>query len=113
LRGEPVDPELLTSAALTSRYPHERRAAVDLAVAHDHWVTGILLLRIAWTRDRDTAARVMGALTAWESRYNRVFTKPTSRQVEEFELLVESANVDADLRGRLRALVPSLKLRTR
>jgi HEAT repeat protein len=113
LRGAPVDPERLTFAALSSRYPHERRAAVELAGAHDYWVAGVLLLRIAGTRDPATAARTAAALTAWESRYNRVFTKPTPRQVDELELLVEAANIDADLRGRLRALVPSLRARSR
>jgi hypothetical protein len=109
LRGAPVDPERLTFAALSSHYPHERRAAVELAVAHDHWVAGILLLRVAGTRDPETAARATAALTAWESRYNRVFTKPTPRQVDEFDSLVQSANVDAGLRSRLGALVPSLR----
>jgi hypothetical protein len=61
------------------------------------------------TRDPETAARATAALTAWESRYNRVFTKPTPRQVDEFDSLVQSANVDAGLRSRLGALVPSLR----
>jgi hypothetical protein len=107
-----VDAEQLTFAALRSQYPHERRAAVELAGAHDHWTAGVLLLRIAGTSDTDTAARASAALAVWESRYNRVFTIPTRRQVPQFEELLEGANIDERLRQSLRALVPVLKTRS-
>lgn len=113
LRGAPVDPERLAFAALRSRYPHERRAAVDLAGAHDHWVAGVLLLRIAGTSDPETAARASAALATWELRYNQVFTAPTRRQVEEFESLLDRASVDERLRQRLRVLVPVLEARSK
>lgn len=112
LRGSPVDPDRLTFAALSSQYPHERRAAIELASVHDYWVAGILLLRIAGTRDPHTARRASAALTVWESRFIRVFTKPTARQAEEFEALLGAAYVDPDLLGRLQALVPVLKARS-
>jgi HEAT repeat protein len=112
LRGAPVDPESLTFAALRSRYPHERRAAVELAKAHDHWVAGVLLLRIAGTADAETAARASAALAVWEARYNRVFSSPTRRQIDEFESLLDGAKIDESLKGRLRGLVPVLKARS-
>ncbi len=113
LRGAPVDPVRLAFAALRSRYTHERRAAVELAGAHDHWVAGVLLLRIAATSDAETAARASAALATWELRYNRVFTAPTRRQVEEYESLLDGANIDESLRRRLRALVPVLQARSK
>jgi HEAT repeat protein len=113
LRGAPVDPERLALAALRSRYPHERRAAVELAGAHDHWIAGVLLLRIAGTSDAETAARASAALATWELRFNRVFTSPTRRQVQEFESLLDRANIDESLGRRLRALVPVLETRSK
>lgn len=107
----PVDPDRLTFAALRSRHPHERRAAIELAGAHDHWAAVILLLRILATPDADTQARAMTALRAWESRYNKVFTRPTRAQVDELESLVKSAHLDDRLRSRLRALGPALRSR--
>jgi hypothetical protein len=113
LRGAPVDPERLAFAALQSRYPHERRAAVELAGVHDHWVTGVLLLRIAATSDADTAARAGAMLARWEVRYNQVFTALARRQVQEFESLLERAHIDERLRHRLRLLVPVLEARSK
>jgi hypothetical protein len=52
-------------------------------------------------------------LSVWEARFVRVFTRPTARQATEYEALLKTANVDPDLLGRLRALVPVLKARTR
>jgi HEAT repeat protein len=112
LRGSPVDPDRLTFAALSSQYAHERRAAIELASVHDYWVAGTLLLRIASTRDPETASRASAALSIWETRFIRVFTKPTARQTEEYEALLESANVDQELLVRLRALVPVLRARS-
>ena len=109
LRGAPVDPDRLTFAALSSQFPHERRAAIELASVHDYWLAGILLLRIAGTRDPETARRASAALSVWETRFIRVFTRPTARQAEEYETLLSSANVDQALLGRLRALVRGLK----
>jgi hypothetical protein len=113
LRGAPVDPERLALAALRSRYRHERRAAIELAGAHDHWVAGVLLLRIAGTSDAEMAARAGAALATWEVHYNRVFTAPTRRQVQEFDSLLDRANLDESLRRRLRALVPVLEARSK
>lgn len=113
LRGAPVDPERLAFAALRSRFPHERRASIELASAHDHWVAGVLLLRIAGTSDAETSARASAALVAWEQRYNRIFTAPTPRQVAAFESLLDRANIDERLRGLLRSLVPALKSRSK
>jgi len=112
LRGPPLDPERLIFAALRSRLLHVRSAAIDLARAHPHWVAANLLLRIAATGDAETAHRAGVALAAWEARYNRVFTKPSPRQVEEFESLLDTANLDDGLRSRLRALVPALRMRS-
>jgi len=111
LRGAPLDPDRLAFAALSAHFPHERRAVVALAGAHDHWVAGILLLRIASTTDPATAKRVGEALSAWESRYNRVFTSPTRHQVDEFESRLAAATIDEDLRQRLLGLLPALKRR--
>ena len=63
-------------------------------------------------RSQRTSARASAALVVWESRYNRVFTKPTRRQVEEFKSLLDAANIEVGLRARLRALVPLLKARS-
>jgi hypothetical protein len=60
-----------------------------------------------------SAARAVGALRTWESRYNFVFTHPTKAQVEEFAELVGAASSDRPLAERLRSLVPSLELRAR
>lgn len=113
LRGAPVDPDRLAFAALSSRFPHERRAAVELAGAHDRWGAGILLLRIASTADPDTAKRATEALSTWVSRYNRVFTSPTRRQVDELESLLDKAAVDEGLRRRLQGLLSALEHRCR
>jgi len=113
VRGAPVDPERLTLAALQSRFPHERQAAIELAGDHDHWVAGLLLLRIAAAGDAETAGRASAALGTWESRCGRVFTKPTQLQVDEFEALLGRAPIDPCLLGELRDLVPSMRLRSK
>jgi HEAT repeat protein len=114
LRGGPVDPERITFAALRSSHPHERKGAVELARAHDHWVAGILLLRIAnASRDAEVVARASEGLRAWEVRYNAVFTPPSASQVQELESLVGAAvALDSGLLRRLRSLVPALRIRS-
>lgn len=115
LRAGAIDPDRITWAALRSSQPHERKGAVELARAHDHWLAGVLLLRIA-TRATDAAvvARASEALQSWENRYNRVFSAPSEALVAEFEALVsgESA-IEPALLARLRALVPALRARLR
>jgi HEAT repeat protein len=113
VRGSPVDPERLILAALQSRFPHERQAAIELAGDHDHWVAGLLLLRIAAAGDVETSGRASAALGVWESRYGRVFTKPTQQLVEEFEALLGRAQVDPRLLGKLRDLIPAMRLRSK
>jgi len=112
LRGPPLDPERLTFAALRSRHLHVRSAAIDLAGVHSHWTAANLLLRIAATDDAETARRAGIALAAWEARYNQVFTRPSPREVEEFESLLQVAHLDDALRKRLGMLVPVLKGRS-
>ncbi|MGB8932313.1 MAG: HEAT repeat domain-containing protein [Anaeromyxobacteraceae bacterium] len=115
LRAGAIDPDRITWAAHRSSHPHERKGAVDLARAHDHWLAGVLLLRIA-TRTTDAAVvgRASEALQSWENRYNRVFSAPSEALVAEFEALVsrESAIEPAQL-TRLRGLVPALRTRLR
>jgi HEAT repeat protein len=113
LRAGAIDPDRITWAALRSSHPHERKGAVELARAHDHWLAGVLLLRIAIrATDPSVVARACEALRSWENRYNRVFSAPSEALVAEFEALVagESA-IEPALLTRLRGLVPALRAR--
>ena len=113
LRAGAIDPDRITWAALRSSHAHERKGAVELARAHDHWLAGVLLLRIATSAtDAAVVARASEALQSWENRYNRVFSAPSEALVAEFEALVsgESA-IEPALLARLRALVPALRAR--
>ncbi|HSM91279.1 MAG TPA: hypothetical protein VLT47_00240 [Anaeromyxobacteraceae bacterium] len=115
LRSGPIDPDRITWAALRSSHPHERKGAVELARAHDHWLAGVLLLRIA-TRTTDAAVvvRASEALQSWESRYNRVFSAPSEALVAEFEALASGeAAIEPALLARLRGLGPALRARLR
>jgi HEAT repeat protein len=115
LRGGAIDPERITWAALRSQLAHERKGAIELARAHDHWVAGLLLLRIASrATDAEVVRRACEALEAWEARYNRVFTAPAASQLAEWEAIVDADSaIEAALLGRLRALLPAMKARAR
>lgn len=105
----------ITWSALRSNHLHERKGAVELARTHDHWLAGVLLLRIA-TRTTDAAvvARASDALRSWEHRYNRVFTARSEALVAEFEALASRGSaIEPALLARLRGLVPALRARRR
>jgi hypothetical protein len=112
-RAPPVDGERLLETALTGRFLHERRAAVDLIRVHDHWAAGLLLLRVAAVAEREIAVRAETALRAWEERHNRVFVSPTREQVAQYKAALDALPADSEFAKPLRSLLPALETRVR
>lgn len=109
-QGPPVDPSHLIRTAMDGRFPHERRAALDLMRAHEHWTAGLLLLRVAAVGPDDVAPRAEAALAGWHGRFHRVYAAPTAEQLTQYHVIAYALG-RRSIGVSLRAILPAMERR--